>query len=97
MLYMVIETFDQGADVVYERFREKGRMLPGGLTYVDSWVSEDMSRCYQLMETQDRTLLDAWMSHWDDIVGFHVVPVLPSKDAQQRISGMDQVSTPPGT
>lgn len=39
MLYMVIERFkNRDAKAVYRRFREKGRMAPEGLTYVESWV-----------------------------------------------------------
>ena len=31
MLYMVVERFKEGAaPKIYERFREKGRMIPGG-------------------------------------------------------------------
>ena len=36
MRYMVIEQFAQGAEPVYERAAERGRMLPPGLEYVDS-------------------------------------------------------------
>jgi len=97
MLYMIIETFDAGADAVYARFRDKGRMLPAGLEYVDSWVSEDMGKCFQLMSSDDPDLIGAWMSHWRDIVSFEVVPVLPSNMAQQRISAAGQVSTRPGS
>ena len=38
MRYMVIETFTRGARPVYERARDRGRMLPDGLEYVESWV-----------------------------------------------------------
>ncbi len=93
MLYMVIETFDAGADAVYARFREKGRMLPDGLTYVDSWVSEDMRRCFQIMSAPDRALIDLWISNWDDIVSFEIVPIMTSSVAQEHVSGAEQVST----
>lgn len=85
MLYMIIETFKDGPEVVYARFRDKGRMLPDGLEYIESWVSEDLRVCYQIMSTDDRSLLDEWISRWDDIVSFEVVPVLTSKSAQTRI------------
>lgn len=97
MLYMVIERFSEGADIVYARFREKGRMLPDGLGYIDSWVSEDLSTCYQIMSTEDSSLLDQWMSYWNDIVSFDVVPILQSSDAQRQVFGVEQVSTPPRT
>ena len=39
MLFMIIEHFhDQNAKAVYARFKEKGRMAPEGLTYLDSWI-----------------------------------------------------------
>jgi len=37
MLFMVIETFrNQDAKAVYRRFKEKGRMTPEGLNFVES-------------------------------------------------------------
>ena len=84
-LYMVIENFRDGDSApVYRRFRERGRMAPEGLTYVSSWVTDDLTRCYQVMETRDRALLDAWMSKWSDIVDFEVHPVLTSQEAAAR-------------
>ena len=53
MRYMVVETFVHGPEPVYERAAERGRMLPDGLVYVDSWVDERLDRCFQLMETDD--------------------------------------------
>jgi Protein of unknown function (DUF3303) len=44
-----------------------------------------MDRCYQLMETEDRTLLEQWMANWNDLVDFEVHPVISSKDAAEKI------------
>jgi hypothetical protein len=41
------------AVAVYRRFRERGRLVPRGLSYVSSWVNETLDRCWQLMEPQD--------------------------------------------
>ncbi len=72
--YMVIETFPPGAKAeVYERFHRKGRMLPPGLLYIDSWLEKDGDRCFQLMETNDRQLFDRWTEHWSDLVSFEIV------------------------
>jgi len=85
-LYMVIENFKHGDAVpVYRRFRDQGRLAPVGLTYVSSWVSDKLDRCYQLMETEDRALLDKWMANWSDVVDFEVHPVISSKEAAERI------------
>ena len=86
-LYMVVEHFKDGDAVpVYRRFRDRGRMLPEGLTYVASWVDRDFARCYQLMETADRALIDEWIAHWKDLADFEVHPVLASKDAAEQIA-----------
>ena len=86
-LYMVIEHFKNGDAVpVYRRFRERGRMAPAGLTYVSSWVSEGLGRCYQVMETEDRALLEQWMANWSDIVDFEVETVISSKEAADKIA-----------
>lgn len=72
--YMVIEHFGPGAkDKIYERFREKGRMLPEGLVYIDSWLEADGERCFQLMETNDPALFDRWMEAWKDLVSIEIV------------------------
>jgi hypothetical protein len=85
-LYMVIENFKHGDAVpVYRRFRDQGRLAPAGLTYVSSWVSDKLDRCYQLMETEDRALLEQWMANWSDLVDFEVHPVISSKEAAEKI------------
>jgi len=82
---MVIERFAQGARAVYERAETTGRLLPPGLRYVDSWVTESLDRCFQLMETDDPRLLDDWMEQWRDLVVFEdVVPVIGSAEAASR-------------
>jgi uncharacterized protein DUF3303 len=85
-LYMIVEHFRNGDPApVYRRFRERGRMAPEGLTYVSSWVHQDLSRCYQVMETADRRLLDQWMENWSDLIEFEVHPVITSKEAVERV------------
>ena len=88
MLYMVIEHYRHGDAVpVYRRFRDRGRMAPDGLRYVNSWVVPDLKKCYQLMETSERALLDQWMNAWSDLVDFEVVPVITSAEAAASIAG----------
>lgn len=87
--YMVIEHFRDGdAAPVYQRFRERGRMTPAGLTYVTSWVREDLRCCYQVMETPDPGLLEDWMAQWRDLVEFEVHPVITSAEAAERALGL---------
>jgi hypothetical protein len=87
MLYMVIEHFRNDDPVpVYRRFRDRGRLAPEGLQYVSSWVDEELARCFQLMETSERRLLDEWMGHWSDIVNFEVYPVVTSQQAADAVA-----------
>ena len=84
--WMVIEHFRGGnARPVYERFRAQGRLAPAGLTYVASWVTEDLADCYQVMEADDRALLETWMAAWRDLVEFEVHPVVSSAEAAARV------------
>jgi len=84
MLFMVIETFrDQDMVPVYRRVRDAGRSLPEGLRYLDSWIEPSFARCFQLMETDDLTLLQQWVLQWRGLgVAFEIVPVVPSRDTR---------------
>lgn len=85
MLFMVIEK-NKDAKAVYERFREKGRMMPDGVSYVASWVELSGDRCFQVMECDDAELLQKWASNWEDIVDFEFIPVLSSKDMSEKMA-----------
>jgi hypothetical protein len=91
MLYMVIERFKHGAPEVYRRFRERGRMMPAGLEYVSSWISDDLTICWQLMETNDPALFAQWTRNWDDLMDFEIIPVRTSAEVR------DLMEKPPET
>ena len=81
MLFMVVERFrNQDAKSIYRRLRDQGRMMPDGLKFVSSWVSADVSRCFQLMECDDVTLFQRWVAEWSDLMEFEIVPVVAGKD-----------------
>jgi hypothetical protein len=84
---MVIERYTQGPQPVYERAAARGRMLPEGLRYLDSWVVDEpgLDRCFQLMETDDPALFDVWMANWRDLVAAEVLPVIKSAAAAARV------------
>jgi uncharacterized protein DUF3303 len=87
VLYMIIERFRNGdPKPIYERFRARGRMAPDGLRYVASWVTDDLTTCYQVMECDDRAQLDTWMAAWSDITDFEVLPVITSAEANARVA-----------
>jgi hypothetical protein len=84
--YLVIEHFRHGDSLpVYRRFRAQGRLMPEGLAYVSSWITDDLTRCYQVMETNDRALLEQWMGRWSDLMEFEVLPVLSSAQVRERL------------
>lgn len=87
MLFMVVEHFKDGDAVpVYRRFRERGRMAPEGLRYLSSWVDRRLERCFQLMETEDESLLRTWIAAWQDLVDFEVHPVITSAEAAEMVA-----------
>lgn len=84
---MVVEYFkNKDAVPAYRRFRDRGRLMPAGIVYVSSWIDLKFERCYQLMETHERALLDEWMANWSDVVDFEVYPVMTSKQAVEIIA-----------
>ncbi|MFI6926011.1 DUF3303 domain-containing protein [Nonomuraea spiralis] len=88
MLFMVIERFRrQDAKAVYQRFRERGRMTDEGLVFVSSWVTADLSRCFQLMECDDIAGLQRWVAEWSDLVEFEIVPVVSGAATAVALDG----------
>lgn len=59
--YMIIENFRNGDAVPCTAGFD--RLTPHGLSYVSSWVNERLDRCWQLMETEDRAVLDEWIAN----------------------------------
>ena len=88
MLFMLIERFEKNDMIpVYRRLRERGRLLPQGLEYVDSWIEPTFARCFQLMRCDDARLLQEWVLNWRGTgVTFEIVPVIPSKETQAVVA-----------
>jgi hypothetical protein len=85
-LFMVIEKFrNQDARSVYRRFRERGRLMPDGITFVNSWVQADLSRCFQVVECDDVTLLQKWVAEWQDLIDFEIVPVVAGRETAEAL------------
>ena len=81
MLYMVIERF-KDAPAIYQRLREKGRLMPDGLEYVSSWINADLTMCWQLMRTEEESLFQVWIDHWNDLMDFEIIPVRASAEVR---------------
>lgn len=88
MRYMVVERFKEGRVAeVYQRFAARGRLMPDGLRFIESWISADVRVCYQLMETDDAALLKQWTANWADLVDFEINPIITSEEARARVLG----------
>ena len=86
MHYMVIERFIHGAEPIYRRLAEQGRMMPEGLVYVSSWITDDLTTCYQVMETEDPALFTDWIANWSDLMEFEIRPVLTSAQVRAKFA-----------
>lgn len=83
---MIVERFHPGkVKMLYERLADKGRLMPGGLNYVSSWIDENVTICYQVMEADAVEKVHEWISHWNDLADFEVIPVITSAQARTRI------------
>lgn len=88
MQYIVIEKFHPGkVKALYQRFAEKGRMLPEGVQYISSWINEGITICYQVMEADSPEKLQQWISRWNDLADFEVIPVISSAQAKEKVFG----------
>ena len=85
---MVVEKLkNQDGKAVYRKLRDKGRALPDGLTFVASYVTADLGRCFQLMECDDLRQLQTWVLHWRGTgVTFEIVPVLESSATREVVA-----------
>ena len=81
---MVVERF-KNAPAIYQRLRERGRMMPEGLEYISSWIDVDLKTCWQLMRTEDESLLQDWTDNWKDLMDFEIVPVRTSGEVRERM------------
>ncbi len=85
MQYLIIERFHSDkVKQLYQCFDEKGRLLPNGLNYINSWIDEDVSICFQLMESDSEETLQLWVDQWKDLADFEWFPIISSEEAKRR-------------
>ncbi|MFM9957702.1 MAG: DUF3303 domain-containing protein [Phycisphaerales bacterium] len=86
--FMIVERFKPGrVRDVYERFAQKGRMMPDSLRFIDSWITSDVTVCYQLMEAENVAAFEPWTQNWSDLVDFEIHAIIDSFEAKQRALG----------
>lgn len=83
---MIIERFHAGqVQSLYKRFEEKGRMMPEGLNYINSWINEEVTICYQVMEADSIEKIHEWINYWNDLADFEIIPVITSAQAKKKV------------
>jgi hypothetical protein len=83
---MIIETFHPGkVKQLYKRFEEKGRLMPQGVQYINSWINEDITTCFQVMESDTEKKIYEWIQNWIDLSDFKVIPVITSSQAKEKV------------
>jgi hypothetical protein len=83
---MIIENFHPGkVKELYKRFEEKGRLMPEGVQYVNSWTDENVITCYQVMESESEEKIKEWVNNWKDLADFQIIPVITSSQAKEKV------------
>jgi hypothetical protein len=76
--YMVVKRFRDGhSGRVYERLHSEGQLLPDGLHFVASWLSQSDDACFQVMETDEPCLFEVWAARWNDLLDVEIVELKP--------------------
>jgi hypothetical protein len=84
---MIIEMFHpHKVKELYKRFEEKGRQLPEGVHYINSWINEEVTTCYQVMESDTEEKINEWIKHWNDLADFKIIPVITSAQAKEKVN-----------
>jgi hypothetical protein len=90
MTYLIIEKFyPEKVKALYKRFEEQGRLLPPGVTYINSWIDEKIKTCYQIMESESEEKLLQWVDQWKDFADFAIIPVITSAQAKEIVFSTD--------
>ena len=86
MKYLIIEHFKKDKILeLYQRFDQNGRMLSGGVKYINSWIDENIQICYQIMESESLEKLQEWTENWNDLADFEIIPILTSAEAKAKV------------
>lgn len=73
---MVVEKFKSNClKKNNELWNKKGRMLPEGLYYLNSWVNKAQNICFQLIETNKPELFNEWTNKWKQYTDFEIFPI----------------------
>jgi hypothetical protein len=85
MLYMIIEHFHPGkAKEIYSNLDKTGRKIPDGVHYINSWIDENLTICYQVMESDSDEKIQEWVNMNKGPVDYEVIKVITSAQAKEK-------------
>jgi hypothetical protein len=62
------------------RFLKTGGQPPKGVKLLGRWTSTDLSKGYDLLETDDPSSLTELALQWTDLIEMNIVPVVEDKE-----------------
>jgi len=62
------------------RFLKTGGQPPKGVKQLGRWTSADLSKGYELLESDDPSALTELALHWSDLMEMYTVPVVEDKE-----------------
>jgi hypothetical protein len=62
------------------RFMKTGGQPPKGAKLLGRWMSTDLSKGYDLLESDDPSALTELALQWSDLIEMHIVPVVEDKE-----------------
>ena len=60
-------------------------MLPAAVEYINSWINEPVTVCYQLMESESMEKIQEWTSNRNDLADFEKIPVISSGAVKEKV------------
>ena len=85
MTFMIIERFyPERVRDLYLRLDQSGRILTPGVSFISSWINEDVTTCYQVMEAESISQIREWAGQWQEYAEFEIIPVIDSPSAKAR-------------
>ena len=81
MLFMIIFEYEpENRDTIFNKFIEKGAMLPEGVKEVGMWSSIGGGRVFSVYETNDAAALAKYGHEWNDLGIGELVPLMETRD-----------------
>ena len=81
MKFMLTFTLQPGTrNEAIARFLKTGGQSPKGAKRLGRWTSTDLSKGYDLLESDDPSALTELALQWSDLIEMNIVPVVEDKE-----------------